>query len=229
MPAPAPPPELLRSLGHLVRGLSALFWGLPITLVVCVQTAKTNLLWFMGVSPPMLAWGLLLFGLLQVGRFKPRERIWTQALDRAKLLALINLGLSPFLYWSRMAPDQPVFGLIVWLLFLSSLCFVTNLNRAMQRLAAMLPDETLRLETRLFTSVNLALLILSFTLAAGWVAAYRLDWLPRLPLALLLIADRVGLFALLLMVLLPIALTMALLWRLKEAILASVFAHTSGA
>ena len=33
-------PELLRSLGRLVRGLSALFWGLPAALLICVETAR---------------------------------------------------------------------------------------------------------------------------------------------------------------------------------------------
>ena len=32
----APKTELMRSLGRLVRGLSALFWGLPIALVVWI-------------------------------------------------------------------------------------------------------------------------------------------------------------------------------------------------
>jgi len=32
-------PKLLWSLGRLVRGLSALFWGLPLTLLASVETA----------------------------------------------------------------------------------------------------------------------------------------------------------------------------------------------
>ena len=44
----APKTELMRSLGRLVRGLSALFWGLPIALVVCVQTVNTNWLGSLG-------------------------------------------------------------------------------------------------------------------------------------------------------------------------------------
>src|SRR6266567_3957995 len=59
VPDPAPNPELLSSLGRLVRGLSALFWGLPIALVVCVQTAKGE--WFekFGIAPPVIATALL--------------------------------------------------------------------------------------------------------------------------------------------------------------------------
>jgi hypothetical protein len=63
MPDPAPNSDLLRSLGQLVRGLSALFWGLPAALIVCVGTAGAG--WFntFGVLPPLVATGLLFFGL----------------------------------------------------------------------------------------------------------------------------------------------------------------------
>ena len=35
MPDLAPNADLLRSLGRLARGVSALFWGLPAALIVC--------------------------------------------------------------------------------------------------------------------------------------------------------------------------------------------------
>src|SRR4051812_9775479 len=96
---PVPNPELLRSLGRLVRGLSALFWGLPLALIVCVGTTSAG--WFLpfGVMPPMTVTGLLLFGLWQLCSFQKQERPWRSALDRAMLLALINFFLSPFLFW----------------------------------------------------------------------------------------------------------------------------------
>ena len=59
MPDPAPNAELLRSLGRLVRGLSALFWGLPITLIVCFHTAKADSLKSFGIVPPLVTTGLL--------------------------------------------------------------------------------------------------------------------------------------------------------------------------
>ena len=48
---PVPNAELLRSLGRLVRGLSALFWGLPIALIVCFYTAKADGLRACGIAP----------------------------------------------------------------------------------------------------------------------------------------------------------------------------------
>ena len=38
----APNPQLLRSLGKLARGLSALFWGLPATLLISAETARAE-------------------------------------------------------------------------------------------------------------------------------------------------------------------------------------------
>src|SRR5262249_46042715 len=108
----APNPELLRSLGRLVRGLSALFWGLPLALVVYVAI-KTEWIHGSGLLPIALSLtstGLLLYGVWQLGYFQKQERPWRNTLDRAALLALINFGLSPFLYWWNRLPEQLFFG-----------------------------------------------------------------------------------------------------------------------
>src|SRR5438067_5337626 len=82
-----PNAELLRSLGRLVRGLSALFWGLPIALVVCWETAyaKVEGLKAFTVVPPLVATALLVYGLWQLGDFQKQERVWRAALDRARI------------------------------------------------------------------------------------------------------------------------------------------------
>ena len=52
---------LLASLRRLVRGLSALFWGLPIALVVSAQTAIGRGEWLkpLGFAPVVLVMALL--------------------------------------------------------------------------------------------------------------------------------------------------------------------------
>src|SRR5437763_2529315 len=98
-----PPPELLRSLGRLVRGLSALFWGLPVALVVCVQTAKSDLLRPLGPFPALITTLFLYFGLTLLAYFQQQERVWIASLERAKTVALINIAFSPFLYfWNKL-------------------------------------------------------------------------------------------------------------------------------
>lgn len=223
MDDPAPNAELLRSLGRLARGLSALFWGLPATLVICAETAKADWLKPLGLLPALAGTGLLLYGLWQMSAFQKQERPWRNALDRAKLLGLVNFGLSPFLYWQNKMPGQPFFGAAVLVLVLSGLLFLFNVNSVLKQLGAMLPDETLRHETRLFTALNrwllVGLLILGvvfiiFLHSPQWrqaLGGYS-DWVERL-----------GFWSLTFIALLPLAMTMALLWKTKEVILDSVF------
>src|SRR6476620_10155455 len=99
MPDLAPKAELLRSLGRLVRGLSALFWGLPIALIACFYTARTDELRNFNVVPAMVSTGLLVFGVWQLGDFQKQERVWRNALDIGLILSLAVFFLSPFLYW----------------------------------------------------------------------------------------------------------------------------------
>jgi len=223
MSDPAPNAELLRSLGRLVRGLSALFWGLPITLIVCFHTAKADSLKSFGIVPPLITTGLLAFGLWQLGDFQRQERVWRLALDRARLLSLINFGLSPFLYWWNRLPANPFFLIMVLLLTLSALLFLGSLNLVLRRLGAMLPDEGLRLETRQFTQLNLTLLFATFMLALLYVGLGQFYALPFWLGLVVNLIERGSLWFLILLVLLPLAMTMALLWKTKEVILENVF------
>jgi len=223
MPDPAPNAELLRSLGRLVRGLSALFWGLPITLIVCFHTAKADSLKAFGIVPPLVATGLLAYGLWQLGDFQKQERVWRTALDRAQLLSLFNFGLSPFLYWWNKVPASTFFLVMVMLLVMSGLLFLGSVNLVLRRLGAMLPDETLRLETKQFTTLNLNLLLATFLLALAYVGLGQLHTLPFWLGVMVSVMEHSSLWFLIVLVLLPLAMTMALLWKTKEVILDNVF------
>jgi hypothetical protein len=212
-------PELLRSLGRMARGLSALFWGLPAALIACVSAARADFLRFSGVIPAMAAIGLLCFGLWQMGHFQKQERPWRNALDRAKLSALINLGLCPFLFWWNRFPTERFFGYGVAALALSGLVFLFNLNLVIERLGAMLPDETLRQETKSFTALNRGLLVALLLMTTVFVL---LGQMPVLRLQLGISLETL-LWVIVFLLLLPVALTMALLWKTKEVILESVF------
>jgi hypothetical protein len=221
---PTPNPELLRSLGHLVRGLSALFWGLPLTLVLCVQTANGDWPTTLGALPALATTGLLFYGLNLLGHFQGQERIWTAALDRARIFALVNLGLSPFLFWWNQIQAESLYTMMVRIMMITGLGFLFLLNPVLRRLSAMLPDETLRLETKFFTSINrylvlidLALLLVYFVSKASMQKLYPglTQFYSHYEQAILWLA--------LLVVLAPVAMTMALIWKTKEVILSSVF------
>jgi len=223
MPDASPNPQLLRSLGRLARGLSALFWGLPAALIVYAETARAEVLRPMGVVPALVVNGLILFGLWQMDDFQKQERPWRKALDRAKLVALVNFGLSPFLYMYSRQPQQPLFLASVAVLFFSSLMFLFNLNVVLKQLGAMLPDETLRQETRHFTSLNRWLIIGWLALAALVVVLpLRFD-AGRFNPTFLYWLEHARVTVQLVLGLAPLAITMALIWKAKEVILDSVF------
>lgn len=223
MADPASNAELLRSLGRLVRGLSALFWGLPITLIVCFHTAKAESLKSFGIVPPLVTTGLLAYGLWQLGDFQKQERVWRTALDRARFLSLFNLGLSPFLYWWNKIPANTFFMVMVLLMAISALFFLGCVNLVLRRLGAMLPDEALRLETRQFTTLNLNLLAATFLLALAYIGIGQFHTLPFWLAAVLSVIEHGSFWFLIVLVLLPLAMTMALLWKTKEVILDNVF------
>jgi hypothetical protein len=227
MPDPVPNAEVLRSLGRLVRGLSALFWGLPSALIVCFYTARAEGIRAFGIMPPLVCAGWLAYGLWQLGAFQKRERVWRNTLDRAQLLSVINLGLSPFLYWSSRVPANGFFFLMVLVLALCGLLFLGSLNQVLQRLGAMLPDEALRLEIKQFTALNLNLLTGMLALALAYVVLVHLHktmphWAQRIAVRLNQ-NDVWYLVPIIPLVLLPVAMTMALLWKTKQVILDSVF------
>ena len=218
-----PSPELLRSLGRLVRGLSALFWGLPAALIICVLTVRANHLRPSGLVPALVVLGLLFYGLWQMGDFQKQERPWRSALDRTRLLALINVGLSPFLYWWNHFPLQVYFLTGVGVLVLSSLLFLFNLNLVIARLGAMLPDETLRQETRSFTAMNRGLLVVLLLLTGVYLFLWGMPEIPDQLGIFIAWLEQYRLWVLVFLLLLPLAMTMALIWKTKEVIMDSVF------
>jgi hypothetical protein len=218
-------PDLLRTLGRLVRGLSALFWGLPIALIVCFHTARSPSAQGFGVTPPLFCTAWLLYGLWLLGDFQPQERVWVKSLDRARVLALINFGISPFLFWWNRMPAQPFFLAMVLLSAFAGVLFLSSLNLVLRRLGAMLPDEGLRIEIRQFTALNLNLLTVLLLLGVIMVVLrlFRGDELPLWFYTARQLLDRSSVVLLVPFLLLPLAMTMALVWKTKEVIMDSVF------
>jgi hypothetical protein len=207
----------------MVRGLSALFWGLPVALVVCIGVASAGWFRVYGVVPPVATTALVAFGLWQLGSFQKQERPWRNALDRAKVFALINVGLSPFVFFWNHGPGLALFNISVSVLALSAWFFLFTLNTVVVRLGAMLPDETLRHETRQFTSLNQTLLLVLLLLALMQIGIARIPRVPQQFQTILALWARGGPWLLILLTLLPLAMTMALIWKTKEVILDSVF------
>ena len=218
--------ELMRSLGRLVRGLSALFWGLPVALLIDVETARTDWLGFLGDAafvPAVLGGAVLYYGLRQLRDFQKQERIWHQALNRAEVFAVINTGLAPFLFWWHRFPAIPFYIICVVALAFSVLLLLMQINQVLRRLCAMLPDAALREETRIFTTLNIALFLAVFIGLALCVGLAQAQMLPRAIGRMITGDNPRGLWLLLFTGLMPLAMTLAILWKIKEVIFMSLF------
>ena len=225
MDDPAPNAELLRSLGRLARGLSALFWGLPADADHLrgnrprrlAQAARHR---FPRSPPPACC-------STASGRWaisKNRSVPGATPSTARKLLGLVNFGLCPFLYWQNKMPEQLFFNAAVFVLVLSAMLFLFNLNVVLKQLGAMLPDETLRQETRQFTVLNRWLLVaLLFLRRRRTSPCSTIRACPPHSANLFVWLNRLGFWVLTFFALLPLAMTMALIWKTKEIILDSVF------
>jgi len=224
MPNLMPDPELLRSLGKLTRGLSALFWGLPAALIICAATARMDFIEPFDIAPALGANALLLFGLWQMSSFQKQERPWRHALDRAKLLGLVNFGLCPFLFWFNQMPTQDYFRAAMAVFVISAVLFLFNLNVVLKQLGAMLPDETLRNDINLFTAMNRWMLVAWMFLVTATLLVPTMGlFSSKAGLQIVHRLGRAELAILLFLGLSPLAITMALIWKTKEVIFNSVF------
>jgi hypothetical protein len=126
-------------------------------------------------------------------------------------------------FWWNHGPALSIFDISVGVLALSGWFFLYSLNTVLVRLGAMLPDETLRHETRQFTSLNQVLLLVLLLLVVLHLAMMRIHHVPQQFETVLILWSRGGPWLLILLTLLPLAMTMALIWKTKEVILESVF------
>ena len=232
-------PNLMPSLRQLVRGLELLFWALPIALLVCVQEILAPAWESWGIMPLILSTGTLWFGVSRLRQFHPKEQIWQSAVRLTEVLALLMVGLVPFLHWIQALPELSASGYsagqkhIIYSTIIfctASIMFVLNLNHLLTRLGAILPDPVLRADIKLFVMMNF---ILFFPmLAAMWccrlsnelysVLYYKAPGLAES------FGNAVGLQELLQGVVLWIAIliiatTMTMIWKAKEAVLNGVF------
>ena len=217
---------LLPARARVGRGTSILFWGLPIAMVISVMATISNwtdAAWPMGMLMAPVAFGMLWYGLWLLGSFQPQERVWQAALGQAKIIGLFSLGLSPFLHWHHRVPDELYFAYVVWLLALGFVFYLMSLYKMLARLAAMMPDETLRVEARFFYRMKRVLLAMT---PIGFGVIYLFSFMEDLPEILfrvVALAANLRPWLFMAFVLIPVSMTMSLLWKIKESILASVF------
>lgn len=217
--------EFIRSLSRLIRGLSMLFWGLPITLIICVKTSVKDRLELQPIDffTPIISSSVLLVATFLIGEFKKMEKSWSGLIDRAKFFGIINLSLSPFIYWRLKVPEITAFSVAVWLFFVSNIIFLLILNSIIQRLTSMLSDKTLRLDAKTYGDLNQYMLTLLLVILFLGYAGNFLKDSPLFLNQVLVIISRFYQWIMTFIIVVPLAITMALIWKTRETILTNIF------
>ncbi len=217
---------LMTGFRPLVRGLSALFWGLPLALVVGMQGLVTDWLRPLGVYPPVFASALLLYGAVLIVRSANLAGIGGRPVrDFAILFAVINLGLSPFLYWWTRLPTISHFYWSVMTFTVTSFTFLYILNKLLLSLTEQLPDEVLRADVQFFSRFNGVLIFSVLFLVILYCVAAEVAQNISPPNPFLGIVQSIYGFRrelVLSLVLLPVATTMSMLWKTKGSILRQI-------
>ena len=217
-------PLVLPGLARMVRGLSAIFWSLPLVLLLDAKMATDPTWHSFGILPSIVSSGVLVYGLRQLRFYQSQERIWIVSIERTEIFAWLVLGLSPFPLWWNRSPDQEFFSRTMVTLAFGGLALLLALNHTLFRLSLMIPDETVRLETRLFSQINRGLLMVHALLLAVYLLLLRLHRpLPDGVQSLFDVIEAGKTWLILVLALVPVALTMTLIWKAKDVILTSVF------
>jgi len=218
---------------RLTRGLSCVFWGVPMSLLFCIQLLIAHIV----VTDPFIRGSLaqlyfvLFFAVLAVacaGTYwlQQVEGIGSDWRRRARVCmasAVSALYFTPFLYWWQNMPEETTYTLNLFGLILSAIVLLGALNALCMELGRFLGDRSLRRESRVFLAL-IALVLGAPALYAFWWAvasSLREGSNENLGLAFLNIFRlpyhiRLTLFIVLF---LPVALTLANLWRVKEMML----------
>jgi len=208
---------------HLLRGLSTLFWSLPLSLLVSIQTLVTDNLRGMGVVPPVLCTGALLFGTQCLNYFNPEGEFWRLRANQLRLVAVILVGLSPFVYFWNRYPGEDYFRSSIFMIGLAAFAFLLFLNRLLRELAPIIPRPELNAETQLFTNINTNLIYFSIAISLVFAVLPYLSFLPGIFLVRIEMLESIKRTLLLFLFLFPLSLTMTLLWKYKECVVEEAF------
>lgn len=212
----------------VLRGLSALFWGLPAALVASIHVSLDSNAMGSRFILPMGAFALLAFGSHQL-RWVSVTGVtgWGNRVDLLRILSLGQLFLSPFLFFYARAADQWLFIGSLYVLGLNWVVFLMVLCNLIGGIVQTSPDPTLHqdyLWMKGFIGGALTLL------ALGWTLLFIRIFLPELgveiPVLYLIYPQFLGTF-LIISAIFPVTVLMNVLWKVKEYVFLMVVLNPS--
>ncbi|MCS7089877.1 MAG: hypothetical protein RMN51_00790 [Verrucomicrobiota bacterium] len=204
------------ALALLIQGGSALGWSLPVILVVSVHTTRAEWSWSYGMWPLVVTAGWLWIGVYRFTAALSLNAGVRAHGTLARCLAAGVWGLSPFLYWHARVPHHPWFEVMIVAAGLAGVALLYELNRLLPAVTHSLASESRSWETlqlctwnRVWLGTGIILfLLLEIGQPLGRMAPLLDRWLIRCEQFL------APMWILFLVV--PMALTVTLLWSTKR-------------
>lgn len=200
----------------LIRGFACLFWGIPISLLVFSRLPDLRLGTHLYV--PVHLFGLLLMyrGTLQLQRANLLTLRWGGLVRQLMLALVLQVYLSPFVFWWKRMPGVPLYQANLLLLAAVAMYTLRLVSRLAGEWGARLDDRVFRSEAAISGWTALGFLALPILLvpAGLWLLLRGGSWDESLALATQAAATWPRWTLLLFAV--PASFTMAVAWKAKE-------------
>lgn len=157
---PLTPAELL----DMTSGLFAIFWSLPLGLLLYLRAIKIQSfdelrLPAYVIGPIACLWGLS--ALARVRRLTPH---WRARINTARCFTFMQIYFAPFVFWWDRVGNRPFFTANIIGLFLVSVLLLVWLNWIVTEIGAALQLSAFTAEGRALTAMTAIVLVLPFIL-----------------------------------------------------------------
>lgn len=200
----------------LIRGFACLFWGIPISLLVFSGLPDLRLGTHLYV--PVHLFGLLLMyrGTLQLQRADLLTLRWGGLMRQLMLALVLQVYLSPFVFWWKRLPGVPLYQANLLLLAAAAMYTLRLVSRLAGEWGARLDDRVFRSEAAISGWTALGFLASPVLLvpAVLWLLLRGGRWEEGLALATQAAAAWPRWTLLLFAV--PASFTLAVAWKAKE-------------
>ncbi|NQU11238.1 hypothetical protein HQ590_10635 [bacterium] len=231
-PAPRSTAASVADLVHLTQGFYFIFWGLLVTVLISAQIVVS--LWLRTFAEVFLLGAVLamVVGVARLRRVRldggtsgPPAQCWQRQVRRLWWVTLLLAYFSLVFYLWRRLPGHPYLQLNALGFVACGLLLLILLNLVIAALAQTLGRANLALESRWFAAVNVVLLVLPLVATAAYVMAMAARRQTNVLLEFQALLGRLNVFVLVAL-LLPLSLTLSLVWAAKDLALRDLAAWT---
>lgn len=230
-PQAAPPaPRSQSSLSRadwlrLASGFSKLLWSIPLGLFLFTGAIRVHWAPLIQVPSYLMAAALYCWGILTLRKTPSLTSKWRQTLHLSLVLGVLLFYFAPFIYWWERRPMIDHLAINVFAFLFAVTWILWLINALAEAIATRLEDKVFFIETRLCRwSVGLFMIlpVLTFWVMSTWRASRYGIPLSQFIQDLLFVRQAYWLFA---AFILPLTLTLTMVWKTRKRILTQVIAE----